>query len=65
MPWSDTAFDGELPAEYAAATLEYAVDPDFALWESTVGDGLDDPDDLEPSEESQRQASSFSWLLHG
>ena len=47
MRSSDAAFDAELRAEYAAAALEYAADPDFALWEVTVGDGLDDPDDLE------------------
>ena len=44
-----TALELELRAEYAAAALEYAADPDFALWESTVGDGLDEADDLEPS----------------
>ncbi len=35
----------DLRAEYAAAALEYAADPDFALWELTVADGLDAPDD--------------------
>ena len=49
MRSSDAVFDAELRAEYAAATLEYAADPDFALWEVTLGDGLDDPDDLEPN----------------
>lgn len=44
-----TALELELRAEYAAAALEYAADPDFALWESTVGDGLDEADDLESS----------------
>ena len=44
-----TALELELRAEYAAAALEYAADPDFALWESTVGDDLDEADDLEPS----------------
>jgi hypothetical protein len=45
MRSSDTAlkrmvFELELRAEYAA-------DPNFALWESIVGDGLDELDDLE------------------
>ena len=43
-----TALELKLRAQYAAAALEYAADPDFALWESTVGDGLDEADDLEP-----------------
>ncbi len=49
MRSSDAVLDAELRAEYATAALEYAADPDFALWESTVGDGLDEPDDLELS----------------
>ena len=47
MRSSDAVFDAELRAEYAVAALEYAADPDLALWEVTVSDGLDDPDDLE------------------
>ena len=51
MRSSDDSFKLELRMEYAAAALEYAADPDLALWESTVGDGLDEPDDLEPNRE--------------
>ena len=51
MRSSDPVIDAELRAKYAAAALEYVADPDFALWESTVGDGLDEPDDLEPNKE--------------
>jgi Arc/MetJ-type ribon-helix-helix transcriptional regulator len=32
----------ELSQEYAAAWEEFAADPDAALWETTIGDGLDD-----------------------
>jgi Arc/MetJ-type ribon-helix-helix transcriptional regulator len=32
----------ELSQEYAAAWEEFAADPDAALWETTVGDGLDE-----------------------
>ena len=51
MRSSDDSFKLELRAEYAATALQYATDPDLALWESTVGDGLDEPDDLEPNRE--------------
>ena len=51
MRSSDAAFDAELRAEYAAAALEYAADPDFALWKSTVGDGSDETADLKRSKE--------------
>jgi antitoxin ParD1/3/4 len=32
--------DEELERAYEEAALEYASDPDFALWENTVGDGI-------------------------
>lgn len=32
----------ELSAEYAAAWEEFDADGDAALWETTVGDGLED-----------------------
>ena len=51
MRSSDDSFKLELRAEYAAAALEYAADPDLALWELTVGDGLDESGDLEPNKE--------------
>ena len=42
MRSSDAAFDAELRAEYAAAALEYAADPDFILWKVTLSDGSEE-----------------------